>query len=218
MSKVDVYTIQGTKKAQTTLPKEYGGKVNKAAIAQAVRVYEDGTHKRLPKTKTRSQVRISTRKIYKQKGTGGARHGAKSAPIFVGGGTAHGPKGIKRELKLPRAVKSVSLRSALILKADEGKLVLIEGVSKLAKTKEFSNLYKKIIPEGQKAIFCVSAVNGKAMNFVRNVENVSVKLFANLNTYDIVRTNWLLVDNDIFFAKSEKTVKIKKETKKVIKK
>src|SRR3989344_5966768 len=98
MLKVNLYDSAGKKKEGLSLPKEFEVKPNFRLLAQAYHVYEDRTHLGLAKAKTRGEVRISTKKIYKQKGTGGARHGAKSAPIFVGGGVAHGPKGIKRKL------------------------------------------------------------------------------------------------------------------------
>src|SRR3990167_6881084 len=105
MIKLNVYSPKATKKEAIPLLKSLEAKVNMKLLAQAIRVYEDRSHPGLSQVKTRGEVKISTRKIYKQKGTGYARHGAKSAPIFVGGGIAHGPKGIKRKLALPKKKK-----------------------------------------------------------------------------------------------------------------
>jgi large subunit ribosomal protein L4 len=105
MLKVDLYSFEGKKKENATLPKEYDVKPNLILLSQAIHVFESREHLGLARTKTRSEVAISTKKIYRQKGTGGARHGAKSAPIFVGGGTAHGPKGVKRILRLSESQK-----------------------------------------------------------------------------------------------------------------
>jgi len=101
MTKVNLYKLSGATE-KTEFPKKYQGNIEPSLLAQAVRVYEDRMHPGLSKVKTRSEVAKSTRKIYKQTGTGGARHGAKSAPIFVGGGVAHGPKGVKRLLSLSK--------------------------------------------------------------------------------------------------------------------
>ena len=91
MLKTKTYSLKGTKLKETSLPKEFGQKENLPLLAQAVRVYEERSHIGFAKTKTRAEVNRTTKKVYKQKGTGGARHGARSAPIYVGGGTAHGP-------------------------------------------------------------------------------------------------------------------------------
>jgi len=84
-------------KINFSLPKGFDLKKAEKLLVQIVRVFEDRTHFGLNKVKTRSEVNKTRKKLYKQKGTGGARHGAKSAHIFVGGGVAHGPKGEKRD-------------------------------------------------------------------------------------------------------------------------
>ena len=93
--KTKLYTVKGEVKGDINLPKEYNLKTSNSLLLQAVRVFEDRTHFGLARVKTRSEVNKTRKKLYKQKGTGGARHGAKSAHIFVGGGVAHGPKGEK---------------------------------------------------------------------------------------------------------------------------
>ena len=104
--KIQIYSSKGNKTGTMDFPKEYLVDANMNLIAQALHVYEDRGHKGTSKVKTRSQVNASRAKIYKQKGTGGARHGDKKAPIFVGGGIAHGPHGVKRELTLPKKLKA----------------------------------------------------------------------------------------------------------------
>jgi len=91
---------KGAKAGGVILPKEFGIKVNPLLLAQAIYVYEDRAHVGLRKTKTRSEVERTTKKVYRQKGTGGARHGSRRAPIFVGGGVALGPRPLKREVLL----------------------------------------------------------------------------------------------------------------------
>src|SRR3989344_3368471 len=125
--KAKLYTLKGLTKTDVSLPKEYVKTNAVSLLAQAVRVFEDRTHFGLSRVKTRSEVNISKKKIYKQKGTGGARHGAKSAHIFVGGGVVHGPTGMKRDLVLPLNMKKKALRIALSNKFASGKAVLVEG-------------------------------------------------------------------------------------------
>src|SRR4030043_754050 len=123
MNKIEVYTIDANKKADISTPSNFKEKVNLSLLSQAIRVYGDRKHPGLNRAKTRSEVRGSTRKIYRQKGTGFARHGAKSAPIFVGGGIAHGPKGIKRILTLPSKMKKQALGLAFSSKLESGDII-----------------------------------------------------------------------------------------------
>src|SRR3990170_7427665 len=127
MIKLTIYSAKGTRKGSTNLPKSFIEKENLALLSQAVRVYEDRKHPGLSKVKTRGEVTASTRKIYRQKGTGGARHGAISAPIFVGGGIAHGPKGVKRILSLPKKMRKKALISSLNWKLKDSELFVIDG-------------------------------------------------------------------------------------------
>lgn len=129
-----------------SLPKEiFGAKVNMALMAQAVRVYESNQRKARAKTKTRAEVVGSGKKIWRQKGTGRARHGDQYAPIFVGGGIAHGPTGGQNfKLKMSKKMKKLALFSALTLKLKEESLSAVRGLLKIeAKTKKMSDFLKK---------------------------------------------------------------------------
>ncbi|MBI1872200.1 50S ribosomal protein L4, partial [Candidatus Collierbacteria bacterium] len=97
-----------TRTAKTTIPKKkaaptldsriFDYKVNEALLSQVIHVYRANTHQNTSKVKTRGEVNRTTKKVYRQKGTGNARHGARSAPIYVGGGVAHGPSGVSPAL------------------------------------------------------------------------------------------------------------------------
>ena len=222
MAKVDLYTSKGMKKGNFSLPGEFSEKANIQLLAQAIRVYEDRAHPGLSKVKTRAEVRLSTRKIYRQKGTGGARHGAKSAPIFVGGGVAHGPKGIKRELSLPGKMRRKALKVALGIKIKSGNLAVVEQLSGLKKTKEINDLLGKIKDERNlKFTFVLSNENKDKILILRNIENIKVVGYSNLNAYQVFNGGFILMDKEIFAVKakksSEKTEKTT-ETKKVVKK
>ena len=125
--RVPVLNMQGEKIETIDLPASiFEANVNVGLMHQAyVRQQANaraGTHK----TKSRGEIRCSTRKIYRQKGTGRARHGARSAPIFVGGGVAHGPRPRDYSLKMPRKMRQAALRSALTAKAQDGDLVVVD--------------------------------------------------------------------------------------------
>ena len=108
--KQSVYDTKGNLAESIVLPKEiFDVKVNDPLMAQAVRVYLANQRRGTVKTKSRGEVKISTRKIYRQKGTGRARHGAASAPIFVGGGIAFGPRQRDYSLKLNQKMKKAAL-------------------------------------------------------------------------------------------------------------
>src|SRR3989344_7204583 len=111
---VPVYEISGKEKGSLSLPKEaFSVDVNKALLAQAVRVYQSNQRQGTASTKTRGEVVGSTRKIYRQKGTGRARHGDIKAPIFVGGGVAHGPKSANYRKSISQKMRRIALLGAL---------------------------------------------------------------------------------------------------------
>lgn len=132
-----VLGVDGKVMGKVTLPEElFGVKVNKALLAQAVRVYLANQREGGAKTKTRGEVEGSSRKIYKQKGTGRARHGTIRAPIFVGGGRAFGPRIHDFKLAMSNSMRHAALSSALSEKHGDGGIVIMDGLEALeAKTK-----------------------------------------------------------------------------------
>ncbi len=215
MLKADLYNFEGKKREAIALPKEYDVKPNLNLLSQAVHVYEDRGHFGLARAKTRSEVAISTKKIYKQKGTGGARHGAKSAPIFVGGGVAHGPTGIKRVLHLSKSQKSKALLYALKYKASASKVVFAEGLDKIKKTKDAFNLVEKIIKDknwktGKNIMIALSVKNSGAFRSFRNIDRLGLSYYKDLNAYGVYLANGLIIDKEALEEKVEST-KIRKE-------
>jgi large subunit ribosomal protein L4 len=215
MSKVNVYSEKGTKLKASNFPRSYTAKLSMRLLAQAIRVYEARLHPGLAKTKRRGEVVASKRKIYRQKGTGRARHGAKSAPIFVGGGVTHGPDGNKRTLSLPRKMKSKALSMALTLKVDENEVVFVNKLSTLKKTKDAAKLINKILKSQSKKLERVTLYLSGGKEAVRrafkNLENVKVYSFKNINAYDVYFGGLIILDNDVF--KPKKKVKKKSKSK-----
>ena len=170
-------------------------------MAQAVRVFEDRTHFGLSRVKTRSEVNVSRRKIYKQKGTGGARHGAKSAHIFVGGGVVHGPTGMKRNLVLPLNMKKKALLIALSNKFSSNKAVLVEGLAKVKKTNEASkaiDLIKKASEIKSKVLVVLANNDVKISRFFKNINDVETVKFADLNAFLVLKKSLVLIDSKVF--------------------
>ena len=150
--------------------------------------------------KTRSDVKMTTAKMYKQKGTGKARHGSGSVSQFRGGGMAHGPIVHSHSHKLNKKVKQLGLKSALSNKLKLGKLIILEGSKCDGKS---STLKKKLDSMGLKNVLVVS---GKDIdqNFIRaanNIMNVDILPHQGLNVYDIVkRDNLIIIDDALKFV------------------
>lgn len=199
--KATVFSAKGVKTGQMTLPKEFAEKPNMILLAQAIRVYTENGHLGLVKTKTRAEVNRTKRKLYRQKGTGGARHGAKSAPIFVGGGVAHGPRPIRRVLFLPSKMKKKALASAFSLKAKKEEVVGVSGIEKIVKTKEaqfLTDKIKKEIKGFHKLTFALSQKNLGSVRFLRNLKNVEAVPYKDLNAYMVYFSGALVIDKDVF--------------------
>jgi large subunit ribosomal protein L4 len=191
--KLSVYDLKGAIAESLTLPKEiFGAKINNSLMAQAVRVYLANQRRGTLKTKSRGEVAISTRKIYRQKGTGRARHGAKSAPIFVGGGIAFGPKPRDFSMKLNQNMRRVALFSALSAKLKDGEIKIVTGLEKIEpKTKKMADVVKKLElnVKGQQLLLVTPKAGTDFDNVskaARNIKGVSVVSSNQLNTYAVL--------------------------------
>lgn len=193
---VPVFTLDGTKSGTLVLPEEvFGGKVNKPLLAQAIRVYFNNLSAHFGNTKTRAEVKGSTRKIRVQKGTGGARHGGVRAPIFVGGGIALGPKYRKVILDLPQKMKKAALKSALVDKMNEEEVLVITGLEKVTgKTKQMQALLKKI--EKKDVLLVADEKNENLKRAVRNLKGFNALSVDQLNAYNIVAHKSLMLGKE----------------------
>ena len=219
--KIQKFTHKGIKSEEVSLPKEITGKVNIPLLAQAIYVYESGLHTGLRKTKTRSEVERTSKKIYKQKGTGGARHGSRRAPIFVGGGVALGPRPVKKALSLSKTLKNKAKVVAFSLKAQEKEMVFVSGVSKIEKTKEADSLLKILQKStgAKRFTFILSEKAKEAARAFKNLKNADYVFYKDANAIDVYRGGMIVIDEDIFAnrkeSKSEQVSKtVKTESKK----
>src|SRR6056297_3773040 len=147
-----------------------------------------GTHK----VKTRSEVSYSTKKIYRQKGTGGARHGDRNAPIFRKGGIYKGPVPRSHAHELPKKVRKLGLKHALSAKAKAGELVVIEAAEGAAKTKELAKAVKDL---GWKRALIIDGaeVNADFARAAANIEGLDVLPSMGANVYDILKRDTLVL-------------------------
>mgnify|MGYP003593549172 CR=1 FL=1 len=206
---VDVLNIKGAKTGRTIeLPEEvFGAEPNNHVVYLAVKQYlaaqRQGTHK----VKTRAEVQGASRKLHKQKGTGGARKGNLRNPLYKGGGTVFGPKPHAYDIKLNRKVKDLAKISALSHKAKENAIVVVEDVTMDApKTKQFAGILKSLNVAGKKALFVLPEYNDNVYLSVRNMPNVQGALLSDVNTYDIVNANVLVFTESAakIFSEEEK--------------
>lgn len=211
--KVNLYSTKAKAASSLTLPKEFSEKVNESLLAQALHIYRDRQHAGVSKVQTRAEVSLTKAKAWKQKGTGRARHGAKSAPIFVGGGVAHGPKGVKKILELPKKMRQKALVSAFSMKAKDGKVSAATDLNEIKKTKDAQDLVNAVIAGekakvGSKMIIALSEKNKDLVTVIKNVEGVTVERYSDLNAYKVYLAGRLVVDSEVFAKEVAK-----KETK-----
>ena len=186
---VDILNIQGAKTGRTIeLPEEiFGVEPNTHVVYLAVKQYlaaqRQGTHK----VKTRAEANGSSKKLVKQKGTGGARKGNLRSPIYKGGGSIFGPKPHLYDFKLNRKVKDLAKISALSAKAKGNAIVIVEDVTMDApKSKQFAGILKSLQVSDKKTLFVIPEYNDNVYLSLRNIAGVQGSLLSDLNTYDIV--------------------------------
>lgn len=184
---VPVLNMNGEEVQQIELPADiFEAKVNRGLMHQAlVRQLANarlGTHN----TKSRGEVRYSTRKIYRQKGTGRARHGSRRAPIFVGGGIAHGPKPRDYSKKMPRQMRRAALRSALSVKAGAGDILVVDEITmEQPKTREMVALMRRLA--GDNSVLLLTAVRDENVELsARNIPDVKTLRATYLNIRDLL--------------------------------
>ncbi|TYB80742.1 50S ribosomal protein L4 [Maritimibacter fusiformis] len=191
--KLDVIKLDGKKAGSVDLDEALFGLEPRADILHRVvrwqrAAAQAGTHK----VKTRSEVKYSTKKIYRQKGTGGARHGARSAPIFRGGGVYKGPTPRSHAHDLTKKFRKLGLRHALSAKAKEGALVILDTADGDGKTAALAKLVKNL---GWKRALVIDGaeVNEKFAQAARNIEGLDVLPSIGANVYDILRRDTLVI-------------------------
>ena len=190
-----IYTTTGTQTSKKAVLSQevFGIEPNTHAIYLAVKQYladqRQGTHK----AKQRNEVAGSTRKLKRQKGTGGARAGSILSPLFPGGGRIFGPVPRDYSFKLNKKLKSLARRSALSLKAQAEAITVVEDfVMETPKTKSFVAMVEALSLTGKKVLLVVAETDHNICLSVRNLPKVKVMQVANLNTYDVMNAGVML--------------------------
>ena len=194
--KLEVFNINGEKTGKSVeLPDAvFGAQPNEHAVWLAVKAYlanqRQGTHK----SKERSEMSGSTRKLHKQKGTGGARKGDINSPLLKGGGRVFGPRPRDYSQKLNKKVKRLARLSALSSKAANGQIIVLEDFSFDApKTKTYLDVLKALNLDGKKSLLVTNDYEKNVYLSSRNIQKAAVSRAQDLNTYEILHSNTLII-------------------------
>ena len=193
---LSVYNIQGqdTGRKVTLNDAVFAVEPNDHAIYLDVKQFlangRQGTHK----SKERSEVSGSTRKLHKQKGGGGSRIGDINSPVLVGGGRVFGPRPRDYRFKLNKKVKQLARKSALTFKAQENQIIVVENFTfEAPKTKNFINLAKNLKVEGQKVLLISESADKNVSLSARNVPGANVMVATDINTYAILNNKAIIL-------------------------
>ncbi|MBS4025104.1 MAG: 50S ribosomal protein L4 [Clostridia bacterium] len=196
MPKVALYNSGGAQVGEVELNDEiFGVAVNEHVMHQAVIQYLASLRRGTASSKTRAEVRGGGRKPWRQKGTGRARAGSSRSPIWRGGGVTFGPQPRSFEIKLPKKVKRLALKSALSAKVQAGEIIVVDVLDfSQPKTKEMVQILKGLNAES--ALVVVNLENVNVVRSTRNIEGVKPLAATNLNVYDILKHNKLVITQD----------------------
>ena len=187
--KIDKLNIDGNKNSIEVLDKIFASKINKQIVNNVLYKTNANYKGRRAKTKQQNEIKGSTSKIYAQKGTGNARHASRKAPIFVGGGVAHGPKGRTKykKRKLNKSEKKLSIASMLTEKNKKNNLIIFEDFEKkILKTKEMNQILIKF-----EATNSIMIVDKKSMNNIykstKNIPNIKITDTNHFSAFDLAK-------------------------------
>ena len=197
---INVLNIKGedTGRKVTLNESIFGIEPNDHVIYLDVKRYLAAQRQGTAKSKERSEISGSTRKLGRQKGGGGARRGDIKSPVLVGGGRVFGPTPRDYSIKLNRKVKALARRSALSYKAQENSIVVVEDFTMDApKTKDFVNITKNLKVEGKKVLLLLPEVNKNVYLSARNLQRAEVMMASTLNTYKVLNADVVVVTENL---------------------
>ena len=198
MPKANLYNLAGKSTGQVELSENiFGLKVRTHHIWRSVTTHLSNQRLGTVKTKSKGEVSGGGKKPFKQKGTGNARQGSSRAVQFVGGGIAHGPKPRDYSLELPKKMRQQALAESLSDKAQNGKIFIIEDLKfAVPKTKQAVDLLKSLDLSGKKCLIVLNQTNSATFKSFRNVPKVKVLSRGNLNTYEVMNHEVLVLTQE----------------------
>lgn len=205
MAQAAVKTFQGESRGTVSLSDAlFGIRPNEHVVYETVKAYlanqRQGTHK----VKGRSEVSGGGTKPWKQKGTGRARSGSNTSPLWVRGGSAFGPRPRDYRIEIPKKIRRLALRSTLSDRAQESRVVVVEGFDLAeAKTRHVAAFLKSIDLAGKSCLIVVKGYDEKVARASRNIPRLAVRTWRSLSAYDVVRAEWLVITSDALAAMQE---------------
>ncbi len=193
----------GTEKGKVQLPDStFGVKPNRQAVYETVKGILRNQRQGTSSAKTRHEVRGTTTKPWRQKGTGRARAGSNKSPLWVGGGRIFPPRPRDFSVTIPKKIRRLALHSVLSDKASRGAIVVVENYPAVdtPKTKVFADFWKSMATEGQKCLLVIDKYDENVYLSVRNIPRLFVTTRANLNTYDAMNVDKLIFTSDALKA------------------
>lgn len=197
MPKVNVYNMQGEQLEQIELSEAtFGVEVNQHVVYEVVKNQLANKRQGTQSAKTRAEVRGGGRKPWRQKGTGRARAGSTRSPIWTGGGVAFAPKPRDYSYKVPKKIKRLAMKSALTSKVLENEIIVIDELTMDSpKTKDMVNILKNISAD-RKALIVTLNPESNVIKSANNLPNVQTTIVSNMNVYDILKYNSLIITKE----------------------
>lgn len=189
MAEATLQTFDGQEKGNVTLPDSaFGIEPKEQAVYETVKALLANQRQGTSSTKTRHEVTASGAKPWRQKGTGRARAGTRSSPLWVGGGRVHGPRPRDFTATVPKKVRRLALRSVLSDKARDGAILVVESCPEMPepKTKIFADFWKRVAKNGEKCLLVIDKYDENLFRSVGNLPRLFVTTANNLNTYDAI--------------------------------
>ena len=197
MANVKVFNMQGAQVGEIALSDEvFGAEVHVSAMHTVVRAYLNAQRQGTQSAKTRTEVRGGGRKIYRQKGTGNARHHGRRAPQFTHGGVVFAPKPRDYRISVPRKVRRLAMRSALTCKVNDAEMIVIDNLALTeAKTKNIAAMLKALNAE-KKALIVTKDVDEMIVRASSNIPNVKTTFVGSLNVHDILNCDKFIISQE----------------------
>ena len=199
MANVKLFNMQGAAIGEITLSDDvFGAEVHTSAMHAVVRAYMNAQRQGTQSAKTRTEVRGGGKKIYRQKGTGNARHHGRRAPQFTHGGVVFAPKPRDYRISVPRKVRRLAMKSALTCKVTEQEIIVLDKIELAeaqAKTKNIVKMLKALGAE-KKALIVTKDVEPMVVRAANNIEGVKTTFVGSLNVVDILNCDKFIISQD----------------------
>ena len=199
MANVKVFNMQGSPVGEIALSDEvFGSEIHVSSMHAVVRAYMNAQRQGTQSARTRTEVRGGGRKIYRQKGTGNARHHGRRAPQFTHGGVVFAPKPRDYRISVPRKVRRLAMRSALTSKVQDQEIIVVDNITLSEADAKTKNVVKmlKALGADKKALIVTKDVEPMVVRAANNIEDVKTTFVGSLNVVDILNCDKFIISQD----------------------